>query len=136
MSNHAIGMNRDDATRRVMTAIAVGPKRVVLPFTAADGSKPLVVTTPNEYLSTVIERIDAVGGSANVALAEARRFTIFMIERQREFVESEDSDQEVNQDLSMGMFYIHAARNRSSNFTIRDARALIPAKRQEFAYAN
>lgn len=118
-----------------MLSIAIGAKRIALPFTAQDGSKPLVVATPNEYVSEVIKRVEAVGGSANVALAEARKFTIFIIEGEANDAPMDDR-QDVSDDMSMGMFWLKAKVKRSSQFRIRNAEAKFPATKQEFAYSN
>jgi hypothetical protein len=135
------GMNRHVATRRVMKSIAVGPRVVSLPFTAPDGSKPLVVTTPGEYLSAVIERVMALGGSANVALADAKGFSIFVIESDAD-AEEGPVDDLFNDDMSMGMFHIktrtrsHGRGSRDATFRLRGAEvARIPAVASEFAYA-
>jgi hypothetical protein len=129
-------MDRDAATRRVMLSIAVGPQRVELPYTAADGSKPLVVATPNENMSAVIERVEAIGGSANIALAEARKFTIFTIEGEPAPSEPSENEATVNKDMSMGMFWLKQKNRNGHFFRLRNAEAKFPAVSQEFAYAN
>jgi len=136
MNSHSVGMSRDSATKRVMLAVAVGPSRVELPFTAADGSKPLVITTPNENVSDVIERIEAVGGSANIALAYAQNFTIFTITRDSGKARPTADAEVYNKELSMGMFYLRARNKRGGKFRVNDSEAIIPAGNREFAYAS
>jgi len=133
MARVAPGLDRDEAVRRVALAIAVGPATVDLPYEGPDGSRPLVVTTPNEYLSAVIERVEAVGGSANIALAFAKNFTVFTITRKTDDTKVED---ELNRDISMGMFHLRAqAKRRQGSFRLRNAAANISQSVGEFAYA-
>jgi len=134
MSNHSVTMNRDDATKRVMLAIAIGPKAIKLQYTASDGTQPLVVTTPNEYVNDVIARVNALGGCANIALAEARKFTIFTIERDDSDVDVQE-DNQLNKEMSMGMFWLKAQRKKGGTFRLKNSGAKIPALQQEFAYA-
>ena len=47
MTNRIGAMSRDDATRHVMKAIALKIPQVQLPYTAQDGTKPLVVSLPS-----------------------------------------------------------------------------------------
>lgn len=139
MNSRAVGMDRHTAAKRVMKSIAVGPKKVDLPFTAEDGSKPLVVTTPGEYLSVMIERVRAAGGSANVALAEARGFTVFAVIGLPSGPGAGAETKDVNEDMSVGMFWLrHKARKKrdakiSYRLTAGDAVVTSPA--QEFSYA-
>jgi hypothetical protein len=135
VSAKVFGINRDDATRRVMLAIAMGPDVVSLPFEASDGTRPLVVATPNEDVSDVLKRVAAAGGGANIALAEARKFTIFMITSESIEAIPEAAD-EVNKDMSMGMFYLRMSRGgkRTGTFKVKNVAATIPSLRREFAY--
>ena len=122
-----------------MKSIAVGPREVNLPFIAPDGSRPIVVATPNEHVSSVLARVEAAGGTANVALAEAQRFTVFVIRGTDGDNPSEDGEltEVVNKDLSMGMLWLRASRKRSgkANYRLRDGASIAPAQSQEFAYA-
>ncbi|WP_203138420.1 hypothetical protein [Microbacterium sp. JZ31] len=129
-------MNRHEATRRVVAAIAFGPQEVGLPYVAPDGSQPLVVATPAEYLSDVLVRVDAVGGSANVALAEVKRFSIFTITKAMTAVDaSEESTDHLNSDMSMGMFKIKYTGRRKSHFAVKGVDVEVNSEASSFAYA-
>lgn len=132
-------MNRHEATRRVITSIAVGGTKVRLPYIAPDGSQPLVVTTPGEYLSEVMKRVDAVGGGANIALAEVSRFFIFEIAPARAAtaaapIESSPTDH-LNGDMSMGMFKLRYTGRKNARFAVKGVDVEVGAESSSFAYA-
>ncbi len=134
--SRATGMNIDDAIRRVMTAIAIGDDVVNLSYTAPDGTQPLIVTTPNEYLSDVIARVEAVGGSANVALARARSFSLFVIRGEGERAAHDAESDELNKELSMGMFYLRAQRRGPRGmFSVKRETSADMSGARDFAYA-
>jgi hypothetical protein len=129
-------MNRDDATRRVMMSIATRFPRIQLPYVAPDGSKPLVVATPNENVSDVIERVKAAGGSANIALAEARRFRIFVIEGELGSESPSEDHEDINNEMSMGMLWLKTQSRKSGLYKLKGAEAKkVPVANREFAYA-
>ena len=109
-----------------------------LPYTAEDGTKPLVVTTPGEYISSVVARVDELGGSANIALAEARKFTVFAMEDESTSASDDDARlEEVNKDMSMGMFWLKASSraHRSSTWKLRNSGTVVPSRSEAFLYA-
>jgi hypothetical protein len=126
-------MNRHEATRRVMMTLSQPGSETKIPFVAPDGSRPIVVCTPGEYLSEVTKRVDAVGGAANLVLAEVKQFQSMTIETvQYEGAEADAED--VNADISMGMFWIRARgrRGKQSLFHIAGVDVSTP---QAFSYA-
>lgn len=131
-------MNRHEATRRVMKTMALR-SAAVLPIVSEDGSRPLVVTTPNEYLSEVLKRIEAVGGSASVALAETKQFFVFAIEGtgtrglDAEFGPSDP----LNGDMSMGMFHIRysQAKKHGRSFHLKGSGLTVSLEANEVQYA-
>lgn len=126
-------MNRHEATRRVMRSIMRPDSKVNLRYVAPDGSRPVVVCTPNEYLSQVTQRIDAVGGSANVVLAEMKRFKIMVIEAVPD--DSEAESEGVNAEISMGMFYIRAKAKSRRTSTFHIGGVNVESSEQAFEYA-
>lgn len=126
-------MNRHEATRRVMMSLTAPGGSDRLRFVAPDGSRPIVVCTPNEYLSDVLQRVDALGGSANVVLAEMKRFQVMTI-GSNPVDAVDDESQSVNPDVSMGMFWIRASRSgkRLSTFHLAGVDVTAPLA---FAYA-
>lgn len=133
-------MNRHSAARRVLKSIAVGPKKINLPFTAPDGSKPIVVATPAEYLSDVIARVEAAGGSANVVLAEAKSFVVFTL-MGSESDTVDDAVESVNTDMSMGMLWLkyNAQRKKSGSkvrYTMNSHQAVMPVSSEHFEYSS
>lgn len=126
-------MNRHEATRRVFNSITRPDSKVKLRYVAPDGSRPLVVCTPGEYLSEVAARIEAVGGSANVVLAEVNRFKVMVIEAIPDGVPAESEG--VNADISMGMFYIRAKNGGRKNGTFHIGGVNVESAAQTFEYA-
>ncbi|HWU30178.1 MAG TPA: hypothetical protein VN041_13935 [Microbacterium sp.] len=126
-------MNRHEATRRVMHSIMRPDSAVKLRYVAADGSRPVVVCTPGEYLSDVTKRIDAVGGSANVIMAEVRRFKVMVIEAVPDGVEADSEG--VNAELSMGMFYLRANSKARRTGTFHIGGVNVDSATQAFEYA-
>lgn len=104
-----------------------------LSYVAPDGSKPIVVCTPNEYFSDVTARVKAVGGSANVVLAEVNRFRVMVLESIPGEVTSESEG--VNADLSMGMLFLRMSSNRNKRGLIHIAGVSVNSGSREFAYA-
>ncbi|MFJ4166274.1 hypothetical protein ACIPY5_12020 [Microbacterium sp. NPDC089698] len=127
-------MNRHEATRRVMQSIFRRGTENALRYVAPDGSRPVVVCTPNEYLSEVSKRVDAAGGSANVVLAETKRYSIIIMESVAGDAEDVGSEA-VNADISMGMFFIRAKsrRGKANIFHIGSVNA--ESQIQAFDYA-
>ncbi|QNE44963.1 hypothetical protein F1C15_15085 [Frigoribacterium sp. NBH87] len=117
-----------------MSTIATYPSPITLQYTAEDGSQPLVVTTPNEYLSEVIARMKALGGSANIALAKAKSFQLGSLEYAGESEEFAGVDV-VNHDMSMGMLFMKLERGTLGPFTVRAAGVTASADVRAFAYA-
>lgn len=129
-------MNRHEATRRVLRTMTLGTREVTLPYSADDGSQPLVVTTPGEYLSEVLKRIEVVGGSANVAVAETRRFSVFKITKApARTSNSALVTEELNADMSMGMFKIRYTGRRHARFALKGVGAEVSSEASTFAYA-
>lgn len=127
-------MNRHEATRRVMKNIMRPDSKVVLRYVAPDGSRPVVVCTPNEYLSDVAQRIEAVGGSANVVMAEVKRFKIMVIESVPD--DSQGEAEGVNAEISMGMFYIRAKGRGRRSGTFQIGGVNVESAEQAFEYAS
>ena len=119
-----------------MLEIAIGNSVVNLPYTAEDGSQPLVITTPAEYLSEVISRIELAGGAANVVIAYAKTFHVFSIKGDKlaNVLKEHDPD-EVNNDMSMGMFFMRSSRKGEGWFRLAGTNVESSAPRQ-FAYSN
>lgn len=131
-------MNRHEATRCVMKTMAMQAAGG-LPILLDDGSRPLVVTTPSEYLSDVVKRIEAVGGSASVALAETKQFVVFTIERTGTNAgddQSEPSDP-LNDDMSMGMFHLRysQAKKQGRSFHLKGSGLTVSLEANEVQYA-
>lgn len=126
-------MNRHEATRRVMMSLSAPGGSQRLRYVAPDGSRPIVVCTPNEYLSDVLARVDALGGAANLVLAEVKRFHVLTI-TSAEVDEAEGAkSQSVNPDVSMGMFWIRTSQTSRRNvFHLAGIDATKPVS---FAYA-
>ncbi|WP_300265882.1 hypothetical protein [Microbacterium sp.] len=129
-------MNRHEATRRVMRKLMQPESKSRLRVVADDGSTPIVVCTPNEYLSDVIARVDLIGGRANVVYAEVKRFRVFSIRA----VENDGSDQSEttghNADMSMGMFMIkHVAAGKNVFRVKSGAELAVSPAEGAFSYA-
>jgi hypothetical protein len=67
-------MSHDNATSRIMKAIAVKSPQLPLAHTAAGGSQPLVAALASELNRDVIARVQSmdvrsIGGHSNVAIA-------------------------------------------------------------------
>ena len=128
--------NLDRVTQRIMLEVAIGDTIVDLPYTADDGSQPLVVTTPGEYLSDVIERVELAGGAANIILAYTDRFHVFSIrgEGKAEHERPAELD-EMNNDLSMGMFFMRGRRQGPGWFKLAGTNVESTAPAQ-FSYSS
>ena len=134
MTARSGALSRDDATRRVMKTVARTFDREPLPLTLEDGTQPLVVALPSEYISEIVGRVISIGGSANVAVAFNDHFTTIVLANNG----SPSMDVlEINQDLSMGMFLIKLERNpgKSMRLKFRDVDANVPDASLELAYA-
>ena len=128
-------MSRDDATRRVMKAIALKNPQVQLPYTAEDGTHPLVVALPSELISDVVGRVVSVGGHSNIAIAFATNFYLIVIDSDGR--KKTDGEMEVTQDISMGMFLLklQGHPNQSVRLRFKNIEAEAPSTQQELEYA-
>ena len=135
MTNRIGAMSRDDATRRVMKTIALKSPPVQLPYTAEDGTKPLVVALPAELISDVISRVVSVGGHSNIAIAFATNFYLIVIDSGGR--KKGDAEMEVTQDISMGMFLLKLQQHPTQRIRLRfkNIEAEAPATQQELEYA-
>ena len=135
MTSRIGAMSRDDATRRVMKAIATKNPSVRLPYAAEDGTKPLVVALPSELISDVITRVTSIGGHSNIAIAFATNFYLIILHSQG--IESSDAEMEVTQDISMGMFLLKLQQHPGQLVGLRfkNIEAASPSTQQELAYA-
>lgn len=134
MTARSGALTRDDATRRVMKTVARTFDSEPLPLRLEDGTQPLVVALPSEYISEIVNRVVSIGGQANVAVAFNDHFTTIVL--------GNKADQsmhvlEINQDLSMGMFLIKLQQNpgKSMRLKFRDVDANVPEASLELAYA-
>lgn len=125
-------MNRHEATRKVLMSLAFSGAESRLSYVAPDGSRPIVVCTPNEYLGEVTQRVDALGGAANLILAETNRFRAMVIETVPD--DSAGEPEDVNGDISMGMFWIRTQRRKDRNALFHIAGVGVSSP-QSFAYA-
>ncbi len=134
MTSRSGALSRDDATRRVMKTVAHTFASEPLPFQLEDGTQPLVVALPSEYISEIVNRVISIGGKANIAVAFNDHFTTIVL--------GDDAKQsmdvlEINQDLSMGMFLIKLQQNpgKSMRLKFRGVDANVPESSLELAYA-
>lgn len=119
-----------------MRTIAQGGEAVRLPYTANDGTKPIVVTTPAESVEDVMIQVKRAGGHANVAVALAKQFRIIVMFS--DLPEQPKNDLEVNRDMSMGMFLIHVGRTKKNRASFGwrqadQAPAMVPSAPFEYA---
>ena len=133
MNNRQGSLSRHDATRRVMKSLA-RPEFAHLPsYESPDHTVPIVVALPSENVSEVMARVSHIGGRANVAVAFADRFSMFVMGTSS----SSEDFLEINQDLSMGMFLIRVQKNpgKKIRFRFRDVNSEIPSVVADLAYA-
>ena len=135
MTNRTGTLSRDDATRRVMKTLALTNSPASFPHRLADGSTPIVVALPNEYVSDVMNRVSSMGGNANVAVAFRDHFQTVVLGTSLKGNESEVV--EINQDISMGMFLIRVTANpgKRMRFRFRNINADVPEVSLEMAYS-
>jgi len=127
-------LTRDDATRRVMKTVARTFESEPLPLRLGDGTQPLVVALPSEYISEIVNRVISIGGQANVAVAFNDHFTTIALGNK---TAQSVHVLEINQDLSMGMFLIKLQQNpgKSMRLKFRDVDANVPEASLKLAYA-
>jgi hypothetical protein len=128
-------MNRHEATRRVLRRLGSPDSKITLSVKAEDGSFPIVVCTPGEYLSEVLERVNLVGGSANVVLAEVKSFQVFSLHKGQGDHPSGKATG-LNADLSMGMFLIKHRGKGKAYFRVTSGEEVSVSKSYaDLAYA-
>lgn len=123
---------RIELTKRVMKTIGCSAEPVEL-MKLEDGTSPLVVALPNEYVSDVFDRVTALGGQANIAVAYAKHFqTLTLTDRS-----VTAGELEVNRDLSMGMLLIKMSRNpgKTIRVKVRDSAVALPQIETKLEYA-
>lgn len=126
-------MTISTASQRVLAAVYT--RRKPLPFTNADGSVPLVVALPRDYLSATLDRVRDAGGSANVAVADTKGYKVVVLEIDEVADEDEGGD-EYPDDMSMGMFMIRlGSRRGESTFRLSGVRAGLSSASGLLAYA-
>lgn len=126
------GMTVSAANKRVLVSVMRSGRE--LPFRADDGSRPLIVALPNDYLSVILDRVRAAGGAANVAIADMRSFKIVVLRTHDEPVEN--GGEEYDDDMSMGMFSIRTSSQRGArSFHLSGVRAGMSSATDALAYA-
>ena len=127
---------RTKRTIQVMKTLALH-QHSPLPFQSAEGTFPIVVALPSDYVSDVVARIRRVGGSANLAVASANAFELYGFSSTGQ--PSAIKPIVINQDLSMGMLAIRIKKNpgRSVRLVFRDTDTNIPEpdNKMQFSYA-
>lgn len=105
----------DEATKTVMTAIAIGD--LPLPYTNANNEQPLVVVFPRDSISDVMTRVTRAGGTSNVAVLYAKKFRMIEMGNLPGLGTTEVID--INPGLSMGMFLLKIEKHPTTTFRIR-----------------
>jgi hypothetical protein len=128
------------ATRKVLKSIAVGPQRVRLSYLNKDGEFPLIVALPSEYISHVVQRVIAVGGSANVAVAFAKSFRLMTLtdvnSDPKTVGTGPASDIEGTHEMSVGMVLLQYDRTHKKTVSfVSRARVDAPASTRALEYA-
>ncbi|MDR6572332.1 hypothetical protein J2X60_000968 [Curtobacterium sp. 320] len=98
-----------------------------------DGSSPLVVALPNEYVSEVFDRVRELGGNANIAIAFAKDFQVMTLSDRA----VSHGELEVNHDLSMGMLLIKMSKNpgKTIRISVRESAVALPQIETKMQYA-
>lgn len=123
---------RIELTKRVMKTIGTSATPVHL-MKLDDGSSPLVVALPNENVSDVFDRVRAIGGNANIAIAYAKDFQMMTLSDRA----VSDGELEVNRDLSMGMLSIKMSQNpgKTIRIKVRESAVALPQIETKLQYA-
>lgn len=132
MSERLGGITRIEATRRVLRSLARRSSHDLTLVSITDGTNPLVVALPNEHVSEVLSRVQALGGVATIAVAYAKNYRLITM-GQRNVAHGVV---EINEDLSMGMLLIRMENNpgRTLHFRFRDVDTSVPEGSPELAY--
>lgn len=107
------------------------------------GSAPIVIALPRDNMSTIITKVQALGGGANIVVVESKRFKVFQI---TEITSTEhgvdNSAKEMSQSLSqsVGMFLLSISRqghgpSRRMTFANRDFDAEFMDENRSFQIA-
>lgn len=125
------GISRDTATRRILKSLALG--RYDQLYVAEDGSRPIVISTPDEHISEVLSRVAAIGGKANVAIAFAKHFSVMILGGGG----TSAGEITISRDLSMGMLLLRVEQNPGKRVRLRfrDVDTDIPVGQLELEYA-
>jgi hypothetical protein len=123
---------RIERTKQVMRAVG-GRNEPVKLMKLDDGSSPLIVALPSDYISRVIGQVHRVGGSANVIVAYPNHFELLALQdgapTQGELI--------ISHDLSMGMLSIRLQANPGKRVRLRfeDTDIEVPQFELEMQYA-
>jgi len=135
MTTQSQTIARGSQIRKIMARISNGPTQVRMPYQAPDGSYPIVIAFPNEYMSQVFGRVKAYGGTANLVYADTKSFRVLMIEG-GDGAEEGDADTTINRELSLGMFMIKYGRQTGTKtFRFGNVSVSTPSDSAAVAYA-
>lgn len=125
------------ATTRVMKTIARRGATDPLKIIADDGTRPVVVTLPEDDLKSTIERVDAYGGRANVFVAFQDWLALIECVIDVDAPESEEI-QAAHGNTTMAMYVeflkLHVNQAAMINVSISDS-ASAQSRIKEVAYA-
>ncbi|WP_419819220.1 hypothetical protein [Glaciibacter flavus] len=128
---------RASLNRKIMKAIATGSVRVAMPYRSPDGTFPVVVALPNDNMSDVAARVIATGGPVNLVIASANSFRVIQMGKiPADEIDNGEPTDEINQELSLGMFLIALDRHakRDARFSFRSVGASALNAGRKFAY--
>lgn len=73
-------MDRDSLTEMVYRRLATPGFRQRLTATAPDGSRPVLVATRDELMSSILQRLAAMGGAGNVVVPHLNGLVVLAME--------------------------------------------------------
>lgn len=104
-----LAITRGDVTRRVLGMMRRQRFLRELPVAESDGDRPLVVCLESDRVSDAVRRVEAIGGRANVVVADTEGFVIVAMERTPlpgdafRAPRSQKGTYVIHEDITMGM---------------------------------
>jgi hypothetical protein len=122
----------DQATRRVMQAVARRVAHNPLPIRLEDGTSPIVVALPTDTVEAIDARLARAGGSANIMVAFPDK--IMLITALTAEYDNDIADVAPNSTVEMLIEWLQSTTTGTGSIRLREPRHSLP-RVEELEYA-
>ncbi len=122
-------LRRNEATQRIMKALARLVATEPLPVRLDDGSSPVVIAVPEEPVKDMLDRLHRAGGAANVVIDYVDSFSVVSFYSSDIPNAASDDPADVHHNSNVGMLidWIHAQPDGSAAFRMNGSEAPAPS---------